>query len=99
MPFRGLQTVRLRTTITRNRRILFLPSEHSKRVPQLYQKTVYSYRGVANKYINRYNALFSTTYRNAEAMIKRLMEAVLAVTSVNYYHSNQDMRTVRLLAI
>ncbi len=57
------------------------------------------YRGVASKYINRYNALFSTTYRNAEAMIKRLTEAVLTVTGVNYYHSNKDIRTVRLLAI
>lgn len=37
------------------------------------------YCGVASKYINRYNALFLTTYWNAEAMIKRLTEAVLAV--------------------
>ena len=57
------------------------------------------YRGVASKYINRYNALFSTTYRNAEAMVRRLTEAVLTVTGVNYYHSNKDIRTVRLVAI
>lgn len=57
------------------------------------------YHGVASKYINRYNALFSATYRNAEAMIKRLAEAVLTMTGVNYYHSNKDIRTVRLLAI
>lgn len=31
------------------------------------------YRGVASKYINRYNALFSTTYRNGETMIRRRM--------------------------
>ena len=57
------------------------------------------YRGIASKYINRYNALFSTTYRNAEAMVRRLTEAVLTVTGVNYYHSNKDIRTVRLVAI
>ena len=57
------------------------------------------YRGVASKYINRYNALFSTTYRNAETMIRRLTEAVLTVTGTNYYHSNKDVRTFRLLAI
>lgn len=38
------------------------------------------YRGVASKYINRYNALFSTAYRNAEGIIKRLIGAVLTVT-------------------
>ena len=57
------------------------------------------YRGVASKYINRYNALFSAAYRNAEAMVRRLTEAVLTVTGVNYYHSNKDIRTVRLVAI
>lgn len=57
------------------------------------------YRGVASKYINRYNALFSTTYRNAETMIRRLTETVLKVTGTNYYHSNKDVKTVRLLAI
>ena len=57
------------------------------------------YRGVASKYINRYNALFSTTYRHAETMIRRLTEAVLPVTGTNYYHSNKDVRTFRLLAI
>lgn len=57
------------------------------------------YRGVASKYINRYNALFSAAYRNAESMVRRLTEAVLTVTGVNYYHSNKDIRTVRLVAI
>ena len=44
------------------------------------------YRRVASKYINRYNALFSTTYRNAKDMIRRLMDIVLAVTSSYYYN-------------
>ena len=63
------------------------------------KKRYHFYRGVASIYINRYNALFSTTYRNAETMIRRLTETVLAVTCTNYYHSNKDVRTVRLLAI
>lgn len=57
------------------------------------------YRGVASKYINRYNALFSSAYRNAEGIIKRLTDVVLAVTGINYYHSNRDVRESGLLAI
>ena len=57
------------------------------------------YRGVASKYINRYNALFSAAYRNAEGIIKRLVGAVLAVTGIDYYHSNRDVRESGLLAI
>lgn len=57
------------------------------------------YRGVASKYINRYNALFSTTYRNTESIIKRLIGAVLTVTGTDYYHSNRNVREAGLLAI
>ena len=45
------------------------------------------FRGVASKYINRYNALFLTTYRNAEAMIRKLIDTVLVVTGANFCHS------------
>lgn len=57
------------------------------------------YRGVASKYINRYNALFAATYRNAESIIRRLTETALAVTGTNYYHSNKDVRTAEVLMI
>lgn len=57
------------------------------------------YRGVASKYINRYNALFATTYRNAEFMIQRLRETVLAVTPTSYYHSNTDVKSAGLLIL
>ncbi len=57
------------------------------------------YRGVASKYINRYNALFAVTYRNAESAIRRLTEAALSVTGKNYYHSNKDIKAIGLLAI
>lgn len=57
------------------------------------------YRGVASKYINRYNALFSTAYRNAEGIIRRLVEMTLMVTGTDYFHSNRDVREIGLLAI
>ena len=57
------------------------------------------YRGVASKYINRYNALFAAAYRNAEPIIRRLKETALAVTGTNYYHSNKDVRTANVLVI
>ncbi len=57
------------------------------------------YRGVASKYINRYNTLFAATYRNAESIIGRLAETVLAVTGTSYYHSNKDVRTAGVLVI
>lgn len=57
------------------------------------------YRGVASKYINRYNMLFAVTYRNTESIIRRLTETVLEVTSTNYYHNNKDVRMTGVLAI
>ena len=57
------------------------------------------YRGVASKYINRYNALFSTAYRNAERIIRRMVDITLAVTGTDYSHSNRDVRGTGLLAI
>lgn len=57
------------------------------------------YRGVASKYINRYNALFSTAYRNSEGIIRRLISAVLTVTGTDYYHSNRAVRVTGLLDI
>ena len=38
-------------------------------------------------------------YRNAEGIIKRLIGAVPAVTGIDYYHSNRDVRESGLLAI
>lgn len=57
------------------------------------------YRGVASKYINRYNALFASAYRNAENIIRRLTDTVLTVTGIDYYHSGKDIRTVGLVAV
>ncbi len=57
------------------------------------------YRGVASKYINRYNVLFAAAYRNAESIIGRLAETVFTVTGTSYYHSNKDVRTAGVLVI
>lgn len=57
------------------------------------------YRGVASKYINRYNALFGAAYRNVEGIIRRLVNEVLTVTATDYYHSNKDVREAGLVAI
>ena len=57
------------------------------------------YRGVASKYLNRYNALFSATYQNAEVMVQKLMDIMLTATKTNHYHSNRDIREAGLLAI
>lgn len=57
------------------------------------------YRGVATKYLNRYNALFSTSYHKAEVLVSRLCHVLLSTGSINYYHSGRDVRELRLLAI
>lgn len=57
------------------------------------------YRGVASKYINRYNALFAAAYRNAENIIRRLTDAMLTITGIDYYHSGKDIRTVGLVTV
>ncbi len=57
------------------------------------------YQGVATKYLNRYNALFAASYRNAEALVKQLCQALLNAGSTDYYHSNRDVREKRLLVI
>ena len=57
------------------------------------------YRGVATKYLNRYNTLFSASYRNVASLIKQVRQALLEVGRINYYHSNKAAGEVGLLAI
>lgn len=57
------------------------------------------YRGVASKYINRYNVLFSTAYRKADSIIRYMENIVLTVGSTDYYHSNKDVRELGLVTI
>lgn len=57
------------------------------------------YRGVASKYINRYNTLFAAAYRNAENIIRRLTDTILAVTNADYYHSTKDIKETGLVVL
>lgn len=57
------------------------------------------YRGVATKYLNRYNALFASAYRKADAMIGLLVHKFLDVSNINYYHSNKAVKEMGMLAI
>lgn len=57
------------------------------------------YRGVATKYLNRYNAMFAASYSNAAVLIQQLCRTLLNVRGSNYYHSSRDVREMRLLAI
>lgn len=57
------------------------------------------YRGVATKYLNRYNALFSAAYRSADCLIEKLSDALLSVGTMDYFHSNKDVEAMGLLSI
>ena len=57
------------------------------------------YRGVATKYLNRYNALFAATYKCAADLIKRAKEALLQSGSTNHYLSNREVLQTGLLVI
>lgn len=61
--------------------------------------------GISSEYlcictgIQRKGEAFAATRRNAESIIGRLEETVLAVTGASYYHSNKDVRTAGVLVV
>lgn len=57
------------------------------------------YRGIAIKYLNRYNALFAASYNNADVLVRQMCDALLNVGSNDCYHSSRDVQELRLLAI
>lgn len=57
------------------------------------------YRGVATKYLNRYNVLFSVAYRNVDYLIEKLTKTLLTVGTMNLFHSNKDVKAMGLLFI
>lgn len=57
------------------------------------------YRGVATKYLNRYNVLFAASYNKADVLIKQMCHALLNVGSTNHYHSSRDVQEQKLLAV
>ena len=57
------------------------------------------YRGVATKYLNRYNALFSAAYKCTEERLRKIMSALLTVSRTRRWSSCQDIKTAGLLLI
>ena len=57
------------------------------------------YRGVATKYLNRYNVLFSAAYRHVDCLIEKLTKTLLTVGTMNLFHSNKDVKAMELLFI
>lgn len=57
------------------------------------------YRGVATKYINRYNALFSIAFRCANSLKDTLFTSLCTIGRNCYWHSLQDVRNYQLVAL
>ena len=57
------------------------------------------YRGVATKYLNRYNALFTVAWRQNDLAVTSLCCKLFCPGKVNYHYRNRDVRELRLLAI
>jgi hypothetical protein len=57
------------------------------------------YRGVATKYLNRYNALFSIMYRAGKSFIKSITNMLCADNSKNSHFSKNTLKTLYLLAL
>ncbi len=65
-----------------------------------YIKDTYNhYRGVATKYINRYNALFSIGFRCADSVKDRLFASLCTIGRNCYWHSLKDVRNYQLVAL
>ncbi len=65
-----------------------------------YIKETYNhYRGVATKYINRYNALFAVAFRCAESLKDTLFASLCTVSQNSYWHSVNDVRNYSLVTL
>ncbi len=65
-----------------------------------YIKETYDhYRGVATKYMNRYNALFSVAFRCADSLKDRLFAALCNIGQDCYWHGVKDIRSFRLVTL
>ena len=65
-----------------------------------YIKKAYEhYRGVATKYINRYNALFSIAFRCADSVKDVLFSSLCTVGQICYWHSVKDVRNYQLVML
>ena len=63
------------------------------------KKSYGHYRGVATKYLNRYNALFSVAFRCGKDFVESLFASLSKTSTVSYWHSTQDVRSYGLLCL
>ena len=63
------------------------------------KETYNHYRGVATKYINRYNALFSIAFRCADNLKDMLFSSLCIVGQNCYWHSVNDVRNYKLVIL
>lgn len=65
-----------------------------------YIKWMYDhYRGVATKYINRYNALFSIAFRCVNSQAESLFHSLCNIGNGCYWHSVHDVRNYNLVVL
>lgn len=58
-----------------------------------------AYRGVATKYLNRYNALFRCAYRNTQEAVSRIFAVLCNVSATKHWKTVRCTRTEALLLI
>lgn len=63
------------------------------------KETYVHYRGVATKYINRYNALFSIAFRCVSDMKDTLFSTLCSLGQTSYWHGVKDIRNYQLVAL
>ena len=54
------------------------------------------YRGVATKYLNRYNVLFANAFRSGDDAVDKIYK-ILISSDLNLYKSTNDVKTANLL--
>ena len=60
------------------------------------KKMYLGYRGVATKYINRYNTLFAQAFRNQNNLKKQLLSRIGSIAMASFWHGVIDIPTFEL---
>ncbi len=81
----------------KNRRFFNLNTVNS--LHSYIKNTYVHYRGVATKYINRYNAMFSIAFRCARNLADSLFTSLCTTGRMSYWHSIKDIRTYQLVRL
>ena len=65
----------------------------------LIKNTYRQFRGVATKYINRYNTLFALVFRCMEGLGDKLFSSVCTISRNCFWHGVKDIRTHQLVTL